>query len=374
MENSIEQSPYSDAKGRLYYYDNAKFILIFLVVLAHALSPFKAQGESAEIFMYLWRVINTLHMPCLIFISGFFAKKYIGKSGAIKVQRVFTYVMYYAFAQITVGLFESQVLGKYIGFSFLAPRSSLWFLVCLIWWYSFLPIVDKVKPEVMIPLSFVLAIAFSYDPRLGDTMSLSRVVIHFPFFLGGYYFTPEMFQKIYSKKGRLLSIPIGLASLGAFVILNIIYTPFGNYGMNVNSIITCNKNYANIFKYTSIHPAFWFLARVAFYLLAAGLCYTLLAWTPRKKHFFTKYGARTLAVYILHRYLYLAYLEYNWSAYFDSVPYLRWAIIPVAFIITFVFSLYPFWLPFKWLGQIKITKLLKDYKPKNAEEKSEANK
>ena len=31
--------PFANEKGRLYFYDNAKFILIFLVVLAHYLSP-----------------------------------------------------------------------------------------------------------------------------------------------------------------------------------------------------------------------------------------------------------------------------------------------------------------------------------------------
>lgn len=367
MDKTVEQSPYSDSKGRLYYYDNAKFILIFLVVLAHAISPFRNDGESHAIFMYLWRVINTLHMPCLIFISGFFAKKYIGKDGAIKVQRVFTYVMYYAFAQITVGLFESQVLGKYLGFSFFYPRSSLWFLACLIWWYSFLPIVDRVKPEIMIPVAFILALACGYDTKINDTMAIARVINHFPFFLAGYYFKPETLQKVYTKKGKLLSIPIGLASLGSFVLLNTFFTPFGNFETKINSILTSNKSYFNIFSNADVPRACWFLARLAFYLLAAGLCYTLLAWTPRKKHFFTKYGARTLAVYILHRYLYLAYLEYEWYNYFDRVPHLRWAIIPVAFLITFVFSTYPFWLPFKWLGQIKITKLLKDYKPKASE-------
>ncbi|MCQ2481669.1 MAG: acyltransferase family protein [Clostridia bacterium] len=372
MDKVIEQSPYADAKGRLYYYDNAKFILIFLVVLAHAISPFREYGESKEIFMYIWRVINTLHMPCLIFISGFFAKKFIGKGGAIKVQRVFTYVMYYAFAQITVGLFETKVLGQYIGFSFFNPRSSLWFLACLIWWYSFLPLVDKIKPEVMIPVAFILAMAIGYDQKVGNFMSISRAITQYPFFLCGYYFTPEMFSKIYSKKGRILSIPIGLASLGIFVLINIFFKPFGNLATSVNRVITCNYNYNSIFANSRVPVGFGFLTRLAFFLLAAGLCYTFLAWTPRKKHFFTKYGARTLAVYILHRYLYLAYRQYEWFTIFDKAPYLRWAIIPVAFIITFVFSTYPFWLPFKWLGQIKITKLLKDNKPKNAEEKSEA--
>ncbi len=89
---------YADAQGRLYFYDNAKFILIFLVVLGHAISPFKSNGPGHEFFYFLWRIINALHMPCLIFISGFFAKKYIRPDGSINVQRPFTYIIYYLVA------------------------------------------------------------------------------------------------------------------------------------------------------------------------------------------------------------------------------------------------------------------------------------
>ena len=57
---------YKDDRGREYYFDNAKFILILLVVLGHAISPLQIISKKVEA---VWTVINSLHMPCMILIS-----------------------------------------------------------------------------------------------------------------------------------------------------------------------------------------------------------------------------------------------------------------------------------------------------------------
>ena len=81
---------YTDERGREYFFDNAKFLLILLVVLAHAIAPMKSDHDSAKA---IWTLINSFHMSCFIFMSGFFAKSYIKKDGEVKLQRLFTYIM-----------------------------------------------------------------------------------------------------------------------------------------------------------------------------------------------------------------------------------------------------------------------------------------
>lgn len=357
---------YRDPKGREYFYDNAKFILIFLVVLAHAISPFKdmagfwLKGE----YMLLWRAINTMHMPCLIFISGFFAKKYIRPDGSINVQRPFTYIVYYLAAQFTVGAFEVFVLGDSISKSVLAPRSSLWFLVCLIWWYLLLPVIDKIDPKIMLTVAILFGLLIGYDEKVSNLMAMSRMIVHFPFFLTGYYLSSGQMQKLFTKKSKLLSIPaflVAILTLAATLYL----TGSGKvFNFSINGFITCDRSYFAIFKNTSINPVFWFLPRVWFYLCAALLCFAFLVWVPRKKNIFTAFGARTLSVYILHRYLYLAYLEFKWYN-FDWLPFevsetaAGFIMIGVSVVLTIVLSLYPFYLPFELLGRIKVKPLLK---------------
>ncbi len=359
---SMLDSRYADEKGRLYFYDNAKFILIFLVVLAHAISPFKSGGDGHVLFHYLWRVINTLHMPCLIFISGFFAKKYIRPDGSINVQRPFTYIVYYVAAQIAVGAFEVFVLKYSISKSFLAPRSSLWFLVCLIWWYLLLPVIDKIDPKKMMVIAVVAGLLFGYDEKISNFMAISRVITHFPFFLFGYYLTQDKMDKLFTKKARLISIPVLAAALGSVALIMYLFSyDAGVFDFDINKFITCDTSYFRIFEDKGISPVFWLLPRVWFYACAAALSFGFLVWVPRKKNIFTVFGARTLAVYILHRFLYLAYLEkggFGWCNYFDTFG-LRLLMIVIAFGITVVLSLYPCYWPFQMLGKIKVKGLLK---------------
>ena len=193
-----------DQKGREYYFDNAKFILILLVVLAHFCSPLKSEHEYIDT---MWIVINTMHMPCLIFISGYFAKSYIKKDGTIKMQRLFTYVVYYVASQLSVSLFEYFVLGYTdMEKSLFAARSSLWFLQCLIIWYLVLPYIAKLNKKFVMIAAILLGILIGYDTKVGGFLSIMRIFVHFPFFLTGYYIDKEWFVKFRNKWTQLLSI------------------------------------------------------------------------------------------------------------------------------------------------------------------------
>ncbi len=348
----FHRGEYSDEKGREFFFDNAKFILIFLVVLAHAVSPMQS-GDSAgrelhnEVVRFLWRVINIIHMPCLIFISGYFAKRYI-RNGVINVQRPFTYAILYLAAQISVGAFEVLVLKDRISPSIFNARSSLWFLQCLFWWYLLLPLLERFKPKwVMIGVT-ILGLLIGYDKAIGNFLAFSRMIVHLPFFMAGYYITPKMISILFTKKAKLLSIPAFIVPLIGLYIL---------HGKSLNGIITCNKSFWE-FSFGGLSPLLWWGVRAWFYVSAVLLCFAFLVWIPRCWTIFTKFGSRTLNVYILHRFLYLAELEYQWWTPFNS-PLGVIAMAGIALVVTIVFSLRIFSYPFEWLQGIKVKKLLK---------------
>lgn len=58
-------------KERDYFFDNARAILILLVVFGHMLQPYTS-GDKYLSALYL--VIYSFHMPTFLFISGYFAK------------------------------------------------------------------------------------------------------------------------------------------------------------------------------------------------------------------------------------------------------------------------------------------------------------
>ena len=340
---------YKDEKGREYYFDNAKFILITLVVLAHAISPLKTNMNTAKT---MWTVINTLHMPCLILISGYFAKSYI-KNGVVRTQRLVTYVVYYLAAQIAVSLFEYFVLGyKHMSKSFLAPRSSLWYLLCLILWFLVLPYVSKLQPKYLLTAAFLVGLLIGYDTKATkatDLLSLTRAFNHFPFFLVGYYFKKEWLYKFRNKATQIASLII-IAAVTVWTYFNLDVIPA--------RIITSDHNYASSnLKVLNAKPIM-FTNRLLFYFFALLLCACFMLLVPRGKAFFTKWGSRTLQVYILHRFLYLAELEYKWFEPFVSIKGLV-AMSTIAIATTIILALKPFEYPFKWLAKIKLTRFEK---------------
>ena len=331
----------SDSKGRLYYFDNAKFILIFLVVLAHSISSLK----GSAFISVTWAMINYFHMPALIFISGFFAKRYIAKSREIKVQRVVTYAILYLAAQVFFFLYQRFALGVNIFPSLVNARPALWFLQCLIGWHVMLPVLDYFKPKYVLIVGVLLGLLIGYENSAAHFLSISRLFVHLPAFMAGYYLKQEHLDKLRAKKGIKW---IGLAIIAAVAAICAIWPR-----TILSALICCNTPYAKIPVLRDMPQALQWTARLGYYVIAAALTLAFLVLVPRGKAVFTSLGKETLSVYILHIFLYLANRHYKWYLLFESPGGIALLFL-IALTLTVVFSLKPFTLPFHWLQSIKI--------------------
>ena len=354
----ISPSQLQDSKGRSFYLDNAKFFLIFFVVLAHAISPLKPDHASAYA---LWYLLNTFHMPAFIFISGYLAKSYLKKTPVQQVQRPFTYMILYLVAQLTVSVFEKWVLHHEFSYSIFGARSSLWFLVCLIFWYLFLPFFGRFRWQFILPVVLILGLAVGYDAKIGDGLSFSRVLVHLPFFLLGYFISPKIFDFLKKRSVRIASLII---LSGVFIFLFLIAR--FDTKLLPSKLVTCNYAYKTFLD--GYPMVTWWCFRLLFYVVATVLIFSFLAIVPRCKLCFTKLGERTLAVYILHRFVYLAYLDYDWADIFNSLHGML-ILVVIAFLLTLLFSSKPFYAVFKWQQSIRVDKLVQTFKPAPRQEK-----
>lgn len=352
MRMSPETGRRKKAK-RDYYFDNAKFLLIVLVVLAHGLSGLKWDSRAIHT---LWTYINIFHMATFIFVSGYFAKGYV-KNDTFNIQKLFTYFLLYLFSQIAVTMFEVCVLGEHIKYSLFNARTSLWFLQCLVAWHIFLPFINKLKRNFVLPMALIVGLLVGYDRGADSTWAMQRVMVHFFFFLLGFYCTKEMIYKALSSK--LLRILAAVITVGAFVVLYFHSTKIPE------QLLFCSFNYFSIpdLGITNVH-LMW-LARLGFYIGAVVLGGSFLMLVPRKKMPFTKYGRRTLQVYVLHRFLYLAWYKYEWFWIFNSTLG-KITLFLLLLCLTVILSTKPFEYPFKLIMSIKIDPLLK--KPKEQKE------
>lgn len=160
--------------------DNLKGILILLVVTGHFLEICMGKGFSR----YLYFLIYFFHMPLFVYCSGYFAK--CTDVGERILKRL---LLPYVIFQMLYILFERIVLKNKMELQFSKPYWILWYLVAMMVWSVLLPVVatDSRKKQLMIfVLAVAAALAAGYDNGVGRSMSLSRIIVYFPFFLLGY--------------------------------------------------------------------------------------------------------------------------------------------------------------------------------------------
>lgn len=186
------------------YFDNAKFILIFLVVFGHLIQSYI---EDYETVSTVYKVIYTFHMPAFILIAGFFSKgfKNPGYITNLSKKLLIPYIIF----QLIYSIFyyftnekDSFILDPF------SPHWSLWFLISLFFWNGLLFVFSKWKPAIAIPISVMIALFVGYIDSISTFLSLSRTFVFFPFFLIGFYAKKEMFYKLLTWKVKSLSLVV----------------------------------------------------------------------------------------------------------------------------------------------------------------------
>ena len=317
---------------RLAYFDNFKFILIFLVVLGHFISPLK----NFTYIKYLYAFIYLFHMPCFVFILGFFFKKNI-KNGCLSNNKWLNYLILYCIMQLILIVINNST------FTLINPKQGLWYLQCIITWMLLMPVLIRIKKKYLIVISFVLALLVGFDSKIGTVASLSRTFVFLPFFLFGYYFNNEFIYNLKKKKYRIILITVLLC----IVFLTLYYI------LGIGNIITISYG-------KGPYGDFGFIGlcqRILWFGIATSLLFLIMVLVPNKKYFFTDYGKNTLQVYCLHLIIYAFYNKYEIYNYFDN--YAR--IVTLSYsvtLLTFFLSINFFSKPFKFLMDLKFNKIL----------------
>jgi len=287
-------------KQRDYYFDNAKFILIFFVVFGHLLRSFI---EDNEMIYNIYKVIYTFHMPAFILVSGFFARGFNKKGYVLKIARKL--ILPYIIFQLIYSVFYYFLYNKStFTVDPLNPHWSLWFLISLFCWNIMLIGFSRFSPAKGLLLAFGLGLGVGYFDWVSNYLSLSRTFVFFPLFLLGYHLTKEhirVLTKPAFKVGALLAF--------AIVFLGFYFNPEIDYKWLLGS-----KPYSEM-EAASISSMF---TRLAFYLLSLMMVFSFLTIVPKKEYFFTNLGKNTLYVYLLHGFFVRTFRESQVQDFFHS--------------------------------------------------------
>ncbi|MBD8067958.1 acyltransferase family protein [Bacillus sp. PS06] len=271
----------SGSLNRNAYFDNARFILIVLVVFGHLISPFRSDHH---LLTTTYNFIYSFHMPAFILIAGYFSKGLFKEGYLTKVvQKVL--IPYIIFQFIYSILYSIQ--DKEVTFTLVDPYWTLWFLLSLLFWN----VLTKLFTKMKYPLFFAVLIALliGYDQDVGGYLSLSRTFVFFPIFLLGHYLNQKHFNYLITAKVRIISaISMLLIFLGYYY-----FFPEGG-----RDWLLASSSYIDMGYEGQLHIAM--LLRLVMYAVFFIITVCFLALVPKGNYFFTPLGGRTLYVYLLH--------------------------------------------------------------------------
>ncbi|MEC1722452.1 acyltransferase family protein [Schinkia azotoformans] len=269
-------------KQREFYYDNAKFLLIFLVVIGHFITTFIGNGVIEQIYIFIY----LFHMPAFILVSGYFSKGFQKEGYVLKITKKI--LVPYFFFQIIYSVYYYFLLDKSeLTIAIFKPQWSLWFLLSLFCWHLLLFVFTKIKYSLLV--SVLIGIIVGYFDAIGGYLSLSRTFVLFPVFLLGFYMKKEHFEKLTSNKGKLLS---AVAIVIMLFIIHYILVDMPKEWMYGS------KSYEKL-------GAGWEggIIRLLYYGMSLIMIFSFFTFVPKKEYFFSKWGTRTLYVYLLHGFI-----------------------------------------------------------------------
>lgn len=328
--------------------DSTKFVLIALVIFAHALEVCRdTDWFSEKVYVFIY----SFHMPAFIMLSGFF----FNDTNSEKFWRgvanlLFTYIIF----QVALcgnpltystdnGAFWTQMLNglSYNIQHFYLPAGALWYILSLVFWRLFLHLFPHKyrthNASKLIAIAFVASILSGFIP-LGRELSFQRTFAFYPFFILGYY-ASKCNAYIEMKK---ISIKYGLITM---LIYAVVIFVIGHFPLSM---------LVQFFYYSELgNPLVGMLMRIASYFWMLPLTIAILI-VFSKFSFFWEQGKNTLFYYIYHMYVIMGMRIVLSSIFVGGVKfiYVLLAFVPVMYVLSLLSKLRFLYKPLSIIGGI----------------------
>lgn len=276
-------------KERDYQLDNAKAMLIVMVVVAHFVGAVYSQNYTAKL---IYNFINLFHMPAFMMISGFFSKRRINErdyAGVFK-RLLVPYLLYYS-----VGVIIDGMTGGSNKFNPLNSSYGIWYILVLGIFTLITPLLlDKLKGHLLWVSVVVMCISLSMPQALSG--SLFRVLTYYPYFLIGYFISYDSIRIF--NRSKIVKTASQLVSLLFFI--GVAYFVYRITPIDPRKIIWHITTLCDQFKFYSISDSKVILLNVICTLLAVLCSFAVVLIAPRKKTFFSYLGQYSIYIYVLH--------------------------------------------------------------------------
>ncbi|CAN5681404.1 acyltransferase family protein [soil metagenome] len=279
--------------------DNAKFILVTLVVVGHfwTLLPASVLQSQAYDFLYAW------HMPAFVLVTGYLSRRFTW-SGSKLWGSVRTLLVPYLIFEAALVLFRVYVGGEVLGDVFVDPTWPIWYLVALLLWRLVTPAFTALPAVVAVAAAVALClVAGFWGSDATHFLDLARVLGFLPFFVLGLTLTEERLALLRRPTARVA----GVVVLGAtFFLVRFI-----------DSWASTGWLYYRSYDALGVSGTHAMVVRASVLLVGLLCALGFLALVPRSTRWYSHMGAATLVVYLFHGFV-IRSIEYagfsDWAA------------------------------------------------------------
>lgn len=255
------------------YLDNAKFVLIVLVVFGHFLEPILDRSFLAH-SLYVW--IYLFHMPAFIFLAGVTTRL---ESTRANVRRLLGMLAIF------------QILYSIEGFTFRTgiafPYWILWFLLSLLYWRVVASLLAGRIPQGWFFAGTVFISALAGYLPFGYTLSIKRTLVFAPFFFVGLFWGQRILSRL---RARSLAF-----SIVALAVLIIAYVQARGLRFDL-TWLHGTLSFADLSGPTK----FPWAGRLLLLVIGFALSFAALILLPSRRTWFTQPGKATLVIYLAH--------------------------------------------------------------------------
>lgn len=276
-------------RQREYMFDNLKAFLIVMVVFGHLMERFA--GQQNFFWTTVYTFVYSFHMPLFVFVSGYFSKN------ADKCRKnafdglLLVFILANFCWKLFMGLVNQDLNVMTEVINIFQPGWTLWYILSLFWWRLLLKDLKRVRFIFIIVL--VLGISAILITNGTGYMAVRRTISFLPFFLAGFYMTPQRVARLRGFRGARV--------IGAAAVVIVLVLCYLNSRLDLIPYDTFyhDKSYLSFdgidrYKMLIYNAVTYF---TAFFMIAA-----FLMATPDKRRWYTKIGYNTLPAYLGHSY------------------------------------------------------------------------
>ncbi|MGI5352745.1 acyltransferase family protein [Streptomyces sp. CA-250714] len=266
--------------GRDPFLDNARFLLVVLVVLGHNWTPVADAMRGVEAASLL---VYSFHLPALALLCGHLSRSFTARPDQIR--RLLTHVLvpYLVFEAAYAGM-ETLFWDRPFTVTPTRPAFVCWFLAALFVWRLTAPLWRAVRWPVVFAAALSVGAGFT---DLGNELALPQLLMYWPWFVLGLRLRADQLRPLRHRAARRWALPVmAAAAVGAWwaaprVSLDWLLMEAGAHELGMR-------------------PLLYVGVRLGLFAVGAVLVAAFLALVPAHRTGYTVLGACALYPFLLH--------------------------------------------------------------------------